>query len=118
MRKLLGCTLIVLGAALPAGAQMDHPGHGMASSDLPHAQDWADINARMHEAMNVPPSGDADVDFIRSMIPHHQGAVEMAEYVLENGKDPEVRALAESVIAAQNEEIEMMEAWLKAMGVE
>ena len=118
MRKLLGCTLIVLGAALPAASQMDHSGHGMASSDMPHAQEWADINARMHDAMNVAPSGDADVDFLRSMIPHHQGAVEMAEYILENGDDPEVRALAESVIAAQNEEIDMMRAWLAARGLE
>ena len=119
MRKVLVSTVIVLGAAFPAGAQMDHSGgHGMAGSDMPHAQAWADINARMHEAMDVEPSGDADVDFIRGMIPHHQGAVEMAQYVMENGTDPEVRALAESIVAAQNEEIEMMRAWLAARGLE
>ena len=54
-------------------------------------------NAAMHEAMAVEMTGDVDVDFMRTMIPHHEGAVEMAKIVIENGKDPEVRKLAEMI---------------------
>ena len=65
-------------------------------------------NAAMHQAMAVEMTGDVDVDFMRTMIPHHEGAVEMAKIVIKNGKDPEVRKLAEEVVRAQEAEIAFM----------
>jgi uncharacterized protein (DUF305 family) len=73
-------------------------------------------NAAMHEAMAVEMTGDVDIDFMRTMIPHHQGAVEMAKIVIENGKDPEVRQLAEGIIKAQEAEIAFMKTWLERNG--
>ncbi len=63
----------------------------------------------MHEGMM---NEDADVAFACGMIAHHQGAIDMAEVLLEHGDDPQMRALAEEIIAAQVGEIEQMTTWL------
>lgn len=73
-------------------------------------------NARMHKDMAMSFTGNPDVDFARGMIPHHQGAIDMARIALEHGKDPEMRKLAQEIIAAQEKEIAFIQAWLKKQG--
>ena len=107
---------ITLAPALPAFAQdTGHDGHMMGDKGAA-SMAYMEANNRMHAAMMQDYTGNADVDFIRGMIPHHQGAVEMAKIVLEHGKDPEVRKLAEAVIAAQEAEIKWMQDWLAKNG--
>ena len=96
-----------------------HHDHGVApaaKSGNEVSEAYEAVNEKMHEAMDVDLTGDADSDFIRGMIPHHQGAVDMANVVLKYGKDPEIRKLAEAVVKAQEEEITFMQAWLAKHG--
>ncbi len=69
-------------------------------------------NLAMHSAMEIEFSGNADIDFARGMIGHHQGAIDMARIVLEHGEDPDLRRFAEEVIAAQEAEIAFLRAWI------
>lgn len=67
-----------------------------------------DAVARMHVAMDVPFSGDADRDFARMMIPHHQGAIDMARAELRYGKDERLKRLAQEIVVDQQQEITVM----------
>ena len=73
---------------------------------------YIDAMNRMSMAMGADFTGDADRDFIIGMIAHHQGAVDAAKVVLAHGVDPDVRAFAAQVIAAQEPEIAWMQDWL------
>lgn len=117
-RVLIACAAGLL--TLPAAAQnAPAPNPVAAASAAAPAAKPATANdafaaamERMHKGMMVAPTGNADVDFVRGMIPHHQGAVDMARIELEYGKDPELRRMAETIIKAQEQEIAHMQAWL------
>ncbi len=98
-------------------------GHGAHGGDAagPRAasaatEGYRAANARMHRDMDIAFTGDADVDFVKGMIPHHQGAIDMAKVVLAHGKDAQVRKWAADVIREQEREIGEMRAWLARQG--
>jgi len=116
MRPIALTLALLLAAPALAETHDTHAGHGMTRTANPVIRQWTEINARMHAAMAIDYSGEVDVDFLRGMIAHHQGAIAMAQVALEHSRDPEIRALAEAVVKAQKAEIAWMEAWLAAHG--
>jgi len=107
---------LILGTGLPAGprtgsaATLDEvdviPICSSASSEEPNFYaDIAGVNARMHVGMEIASSGDVDRDFALMMIPHHQGAIDMAVVMLKYGRDERLRRLAQSIIVEQGQEI-------------
>lgn len=84
----------------------------IASTAQPFAALMDEAMARMHtDMMQAPRTGEADADFVSMMIPHHQGAVDMAKALLLYTKDPELRNLALQIVTEQQNEIKLMEAW-------
>src|SRR5687767_11419282 len=71
----------------------------------PSSRAFKEAHLKMMQGMHIAYSGNADVDFVRGMIAHHQGAIDMANVELKFGKDPELHKLAREIIRAQNEEI-------------
>ena len=108
--------MAVLGLMLSIGAVSAHDSHihGQSSTNTALIDDnsfdaqMSRAMETMHRDMAVAPSGNPDRDFAAMMIPHHQGAIDMARIQLQFGKDPILRCLAEGIIVVQLQEVEVM----------
>jgi uncharacterized protein (DUF305 family) len=117
----------MLFAAASANAQQVHEHHNIASQPVTAKQKTSPEYSRFTREMNTGMSkmmkdmhspgykGDPDMDFLAMMIPHHEGAVEMARLILIHGRDPATRRLAEDIIAGQTVEIDGMKRRLAAL---
>jgi len=85
-------------------------------SDAASTKEFKAADMAMMKNMQVPYTGDPDVDFRTHMIPHHRGAIDMAQAALKYAKDPQTREMAQSIIDAQEKEIADMQDWLKRHG--
>jgi uncharacterized protein (DUF305 family) len=83
-------------------------GGASGSSQSTFYLEMTEVNAHMHAAMETVPSGDIDQDFTRMMIPHHQGAIDMALVLMKYGHDERLRRLAQSIVVEQGQEIAYM----------
>ena len=78
--------------------------------EAPFMADNKTAMAKMMAGMDVKPSGDVDADFVAMMVPHHQGAIDMAQAELRYGRNEQLRRLAQEIIVTQQEEIAAMRA--------
>ena len=102
-----------LAVAAGAMAQMG-PMAGMAPMDETFLQAMAAGMKTMDHDMNAAPmDGDVDHDFAAMMMPHHQGAIDMAKAELNYGSDPVMRRLAQEILVEQQSEIQLMQLWLQ-----
>jgi uncharacterized protein (DUF305 family) len=118
MKRILPVVAAVLIALSGmAYAQTGHHGATKANAkDTAATKAYRAANQAMHSGMDIKFSNDADIDFIRGMIPHHKGAIDMAKVVLQYGKDEQTRKWATDIIREQEREIAEMQTWLKAKG--
>jgi len=100
------------------GGHSDHalPAHTSSAADTPATEAYRRANAKMHRDMDVAFTQNPDVDFVKGMIPHHQGAIDMAKVALQYGKDEQINKWASDIIREQEREISEMRAWLKKRG--
>ena len=105
-----GMLLAVFLESVPAQSEeMKHDMSSMAmGSDSPSTAGYTAAMDKMHKDMMIKYTGNADVDFVRGMIPHHQGAIDMALAELRHGKNEQLRRIAQEIIVDQQQEITAM----------
>ena len=102
------------GMAMQPGTAMPgmKPGMAQGMAMSPNRTEMMQRMETMHKTMmGAPMTGNPDQDFVAMMMPHHQGAIDMARTYLRDGKDPEIRRMAEKIISDQEHEIGEFKAW-------
>lgn len=123
--KVAACAALVVAAPIAAQQAMDHSkmDHSkMSAADHAKmmrntaANPYATSEMKMHEAMMKAMGADASETYVRKMIEHHRGAVEMSRIAVAQAKDKEARSMAQKTIAMQEKEIAELQGWLKRHG--
>jgi uncharacterized protein (DUF305 family) len=118
---IIATTTILTGSAI---AHQNPPSMDMKTMEMDMTPQTGDseatkgYKASMMKMMKAMPAftGDADIDFMKHMRPHHQAAIDMGKVLLATGKDAETKKMAEEIISAQEKEIATIDAWLKKKG--
>jgi uncharacterized protein (DUF305 family) len=92
--------------AVPSAFAQAQAGHDMKSM----------MQKNMDKMMSMQPTGEPDVDFAMMMREHHKGGIDMAQWQLEHGKDPKMKAMARKIMASQKKEIAEFDQWLASKG--
>ena len=106
----------VVGAAFVVSARDGSPSvpdlctttESVVTGETPFLAENATAMTKMMNDMAVKPTGDVDADFVAMMVPHHQGAINMAIAVLRYGRNAQIRRLAQEIIVTQQQEIAAM----------
>jgi uncharacterized protein (DUF305 family) len=85
---------------------------GMMGDQSASTKAYMEAHQQMMSNMSMKMTGNADRDFAMMMIPHHQGAIDMAKAELQHGDDPELKKMAQKIIDDQQKEIAELKAWL------
>ena len=98
-------TILALGdsPAFTAGLQAD-----ATSGEAPFLAENDAAMTRMMDGMSTKPTGDVDRDFVATMVPHHQGAIDMAQAELRYGHNEQLRRIAQEIVVEQQQEIVAM----------
>ena len=109
--------LLILVCSIASPARQGLPSSKKEQTEGAAGLEMEQAMEKMHAGMaSIKLSGDNDADFVRLMLPHHQAALDMAKAELANGKDPQMRRLAQEIVTDQQSEIELMRLWLERHG--
>jgi hypothetical protein len=101
-------TSVVAIAFVSAGSPARAAGAASGGPEAPFLSENDQAMTRMMDGMSIKPSGDVDHDFVAMMIPHHQGAIDMAQAELRYGHNEQLRRIAQEIIVEQQQEITAM----------
>ena len=105
----LAAATLVVGVALAAPAPASAPvSPSRLTAEAPFLAENDAAMTKMMDGMTPKPTGDVDRDFVAMMVPHHQGAIDMAVAELRHGHNEQLRRLAQEIIVTQQEEIAAM----------
>lgn len=114
---VLGSVLLGIGTGTAVMAESmpmhDHARASVQAQRAPSTKAFSEAGISMHKAMDITYTGNADMDFARAMIAHHQGAIDMAKVELQYGAAPEMKALAKDIVDSQQHQIDQMQRWIK-----
>jgi uncharacterized protein (DUF305 family) len=112
-KTMIASSMKTAALVLAVGLSMAGLAAAQQAGNSPASKSYMDAMSKMQSSMPKDHTGDADKDFARMMIPHHQGAIDMAKVESQYGKDPMLKSMAAKMIKDQEKEVADLQKWLK-----